>query len=118
MSNQLTGRATINAAGKRLPTKEKTGKINIGGVTRKGEMGDTGPLGYIETGAQPYIECVIAHSANVSLAEINAITNATVSFDTDTGKSFVLRNAWCAKANELDKGDIQVRFEGMSCEEV
>jgi hypothetical protein len=115
---QLTGRATVTAAGKRLPTKEKTAKINIGGVTRKGEMGDGGVLGYTETGEVPFVECVIAHSANVSLAEINAITDATVSFDTDTKKSYVLRNAWCAKANELDKGDVQVRFEGMACEEV
>lgn len=112
-----TGRAFITTAGKRLPSKEGA-KLGLGNLERKAVVGDAGVLGYQETPTVPYVECVIQHSATVSLKDFANMVDVTVVFDTDSGKSFVLRNAWCAKSLELDKGDVSLRFEGMSCEEV
>ena len=114
---QLTGRAFITAAGKRLPSKEGA-KIGFGNLERTGETGDAGVLGYTEKPTIPYVECTVKHSNEMSLREFADMVDVPVSFDTDSGRSFVLRNAWCAKALEMDKGDVHLRFEAMSCEEV
>lgn len=114
---QLTGRAYITVGGKRLASKEGA-KIDIGAMERTGETGDSGVLGYKEKPGMPFVECTIAHSADTSLQEFADMVDVTVSFDTDTKRSFVLRNAWRAGKIGIDKGDVALRFEGMSCEEV
>lgn len=114
---QLTGRAFISAGGKRLASKEGA-KIDIGAIERTGEVGDGGVLGYKEKPTLPYVECTIEHDANTSLQEFADMVDVTVSFDTDTKRSFVLRNAWRAGPIAMDKGTVALRFEGMSCEEV
>lgn len=114
---QLSGRAWVTVAGKRLATKEGA-KLGTGSPERTGEVGDVGVLGYSEKDTIPFVECTIRHSADTSLAEFSSMVDVTISFDTDTRRSFVLRNAWCAKSLELDKGEVALRFEAMSCEEV
>lgn len=114
---QLTGRAFITVAGKRLASKEGA-KMGFGNLERTAELGDAGVLGYKEKPTVPYIECTLSHSADTSLQEFADMVDVTVSFDTDTKRSYVLRNAWNAKALEMDKGEVSLRFEAMSCEEV
>ncbi len=112
-----TGRAFVTVAGKRLASKEGA-KLGFGNMERTADMGDAGVLGYKEKPSVPYVECTISHNADTSLQELADIVDATVSFDTDTKRSYVLRNAWCAKVLEMDKGEVVLRFEAMSCEEV
>lgn len=114
---QLTGRIVVTVAGRRIKSKEGA-KLGIGSPERTGEVGDVGVLGYTEKDTIPYVECVIKHDSETSLTDLANIVDATISADTDTKRSFVYRNAWCAKPPELDKGDITLRFEAMSCEEV
>lgn len=116
-SNHLTGRAFITAGGKRLASKPGA-KMNMGNLERKGEAGDAGVLGYTEAVTIPFVECTIAHSAQTSLQEYANMVDVTVSFDTDTGKSYVFRNAWQASVIELAGKDVALRFEAISCEEV
>ena len=114
--NQVTGRVFVSQGGKRLASKEGA-KLGFGTVERKAVTGDGGVLGYQESTAVPYIECVIAHKGDTSLKELSDINNESVTFETDTGKTYVLRNAWIATQIELDKGEVSLRFEGLSCEE-
>ena len=115
--SQNTGRVFITVAGRRLKSKEGA-KIHIGGIERTGETGDSGVLGYTERETLPYVECVIKHDGKTSLREFQAMTDVTISADTDSGRSYIYRNAWYAKGHELDKGEVALRFEAMSCEEV
>ena len=117
MSNQNTGRIYVTVAGRRLKSKDGA-KINIGGPERTGETGDGGVLGYTEKDTLPIIECTIKHDSDLSMREFQDLIDVTISADTDTGRSYVYRNAWCAKCHEIDKGEVSVRFEAMSCEEV
>lgn len=112
-----TGRAYITVAGRRLASKEGA-KLGYGNLERTADMGDAGVLGYVEKPTVPYVECTIAHNGDTSLQEYADMVDVVVSFDTDTGRSYVLRNAWNAKALEMDKGQVALRFEAMSCEEV
>lgn len=115
---QLTGRVFINVPPVgRLGSKEGA-KLGFGNPSRTGVTGDTGVLGFTEKTEIPFVECTIAHHGKVSLKALADITEAQISFDTDTGKSYILGGAWCAKSLELDKGEVSLRFEAMSCEEV
>lgn len=113
---QLTGRVFINVKGKRLRSKEGS-TLKFGGVEREGVTADTGVAGYMEKTSIPEVECTIAHGADTSLAEFQAVTAEEVQFVTDTGKSFILRDAWCGGALELSKGEVKLKFQAMSCEE-
>lgn len=113
----VTGRVFITAAGKRLASKEGA-KLMLGGVEREAVLADTGVVGYQEKTVAPGVECTIPHTADLSLAEFQAMTDVTLSFDTDTGKSFVLSNAWNSNALEMEKGEIKLNFGALSCKEV
>lgn len=113
----LTGRAYITVAGKRLRSKEGA-KLKYSSTSREGVTADTGVAGFREKVEIPEVECTLIHAADISLKEIEAIKGATISFDTDSGKSFVLTDAWRSVALELAGGEVGVKFQAMTCDEV
>ncbi len=116
--SQITGRAFIKHNGKLLRSKAGA-KLNLGGVQRNTVKGDTGVHGFSEETAEPSIECTISHGADTSLSELADITDASITFETDTGKVYILRNAWVESPPELTagEGEVPLRFVGISCEE-
>lgn len=114
---QVTGRVVITVGGKRFATREGA-TLKYSSKSRQGEVADTGVVGYSEKTEIPEISCVIVHTADLSLKEIEDIKDASCSFDTDTGRSFLLTEAWNVGAVELTKGEISTRFQGLKCEEV
>lgn len=115
---QVTGRVTITVAGNRLKSKNGATGRNFEGLTRTGVAADTGVAGYQEETAIPEVECVIVHDGKTSITELASITDATLSFDTDSGKSYVLRNAWHCGGSELSKEELKAKFQAMKAEEV
>jgi hypothetical protein len=113
--NQVTGRCFITVSGTRQASKEGA-KLHIGGVSRTGVAGDSGVHGYTEKTEIPFIEFTISHKADTDMVALAAWTNETATFQTDTGQTYLLRNAWMAKPPELSKGEVSLRLEGMSCE--
>ncbi len=114
---QVTGRVATTVKGKRLTSKEGA-TLKYSDFSREGVTGDAGVIGFAEKTEIPEITCVVAHTAETRLADFQAMKDETVSFDADTGTSYVLRNAWCADALELSKGEVKLRFQGIKCEEV
>jgi hypothetical protein len=114
---QVTGRVFITISGKRVSSKEGA-KLMMGGFVRETVMADAGVMGFSEKPIAPGVECTIAHTADVSLAEFQAMTAASISFDTDTGRSYVLSGAWCANGMELEKGEVKLVFGALDCKEV
>lgn len=114
---QVTGRVFITVKGRRLASKEGA-KLKKGGVDRETVTADTGVVGFSEKTVAPGVECTIPHTADIKLKDFEDIKDATLSFDTDTGKSFVLNNAWNEKALELEKGEVKLSFAALSCVEV
>lgn len=113
----VTGRVFITVAGKRLASKEGA-KLMLGGVERETVLADTGVVGYQEKTVAPGVECTIAHTSDVSLKEIQDMTDVNISFDTDSGKSFALAHCWNAKMIELEKGEVKLTFGALTCTEV
>lgn len=116
---QVTGRVYVKIGGKLLRSKEGAKLTNFGGVERTPVMGNE-VYGYVEKVVAPSIECTIVDTADLSLAEIHGITDATATFETDTGKTYVVRNAWCESALDLTggEGEVSAKFTGVACEEM
>lgn len=115
--SQVTGRVFITLGGKRIASKEGA-TLKYGGIEREAVVADTGVVGPQEKITVPEIDCTVVHTKEVSLKELQAIKDATMSFDTDTGASFVLRSAFYASGLELSKGELKVKFQAIECEEV
>ncbi len=115
--NQITGRVEIFIDGQYYPSLPGA-KYTKGGVARKPVVGDR-VHGYIEETVAPEIECEFAHKGIVSLTTIQAITNSTITFASDNGRRFVIRQGWCAPNPVLsaDGGKISCKFNGMSDDE-
>lgn len=114
---QVTGRVYITVKGRRLASKEGA-KLKMGGVDRETVLADTGPVGFSEKTVAPGVECTIPHTADVKLQDFQDMTDVSISFDADTGRSFVLNNAWLTKALEMSKGEVALAFDALSCVEV
>lgn len=111
------GRAFITVGGKRYNTKEGA-SLKFGGTSREPVVGDGGVAGHQEKIEAPQVDCTIIHTANISLKEIQGIKDATISFDTDNGKSFVITDAFNGPTPELSRDGIKATFYGSQCEEV
>lgn len=115
---QVTGRVYITIAGKLLRSKEGAKLNNIGAVERTPVVGHE-VYGFSEKVVPPSVECTLADTADLKIKEIHAITNATLTFETDTGKTYILREAWCESAINLTagEGDVECKFTAVACEE-
>nr|BDD45831.1 Mu phage tail tube protein GpM [Gammaproteobacteria bacterium] len=117
--NQITGRAIINWNGKRLRS-ENGATLNPGGASREAKTGGGQVHGYMESDVPPSMECTVFHDKSLSLRELSDITDATVTFETDTGSQYILRDAWTTEPVALDTGNgtVGLKMEAISCDEV
>ena len=89
-------------------------------VEREGVAGLSGIAGYKEMHRVPFIEGDIHTTGDLSIADLEAITNATVKAELANGKHYLLSQAWTTAAFEIDaaEGTVGVRFEGMKGQEL
>ncbi|MDP1534172.1 MAG: phage tail tube protein [Rubrivivax sp.] len=118
--SQRLGKAFIKADGKLLETMPGA-KIDIGGVTRNTVVGANAVHGYAEQTKQSRLECEVSVGADTSLEEIAKIADATVTFECDTGQTYIMRNAWLVDPPVMTEGEggrVPLVFEGAAAEEM
>lgn len=111
---QVTGKVYITIGGQRLRSKEGA-KLNMGGIEREPAISDSGVDGYMEKFVVAQVDCTIHHTSEVSLQALQAFRDNTLTFETDTGKVFSLKDAWCAKPPEMTKGEVSLVFNAAEC---
>jgi len=118
MAGKILGKAFIRMDGMSLASLPGTGKINPGGVERKPVMGDHGFLGWTETPVHAEIECDIAIDASTDIMKLNKTTNATITFECDSGQVYVVRSGTLATpvGAESGNGKASVRIIGAPAE--
>lgn len=119
MAKQILGRAFIRVNGMSLASLPGSAKLNPGGVERTPVTGDAGYLGWSEKPVHGEIECDIAVSADTDIIGLNSTTDATLTFECDTGQVFVMRGASLAAPVSLQSGDgkAQLKFIGAAAEQ-
>jgi len=116
---QVLGRVTVKFNGEILLT-EKGAKLNLGGVKRDPVTGDV-VHGFVESVEPPGIDVNISVTKDTDLDKIKNVTNATVTFEADTGQVWVLKEAWSSVPLEItggDSGKVPVKFHGMRCDKL
>lgn len=94
--------------------------VSISPTERSGVAGMDGVHGFIETPRVPFIAGNFSDTNELSINDLDAIENATITVELANGKAYILREAWTKSAHEIDgtQGQIAVRFEGTGGEEL
>lgn len=93
---------------------------NLGADKREAMVGADGVHGYKAMPQVPFIEGEITDAKDLDLAAFINLDGVTITLELANGKSILLRDAWYAADGNVGTEDanIQVRFEGMSGEEI
>lgn len=113
MAGKLFGRAVIRADGNTIETN-KGASLDLGGVKRTAQQGARTIAGYTEETTQAKLECEMMVGVGVSVAAIGGIVDATITFECDTGQTYIMNHAWSAEPPQLTEGDGKAKlvFEG------
>lgn len=106
---QVTGIVYLHVNGKLLRSKEGA-KLNTGGVERTAQAGHK-LYGYSEKFVPAQVEATLAHTADTDIEELNSMVAATVTFECDSGVSYLVANAFTTKPVELTGGDGDLTLE-------
>ena len=115
MATKLTSRATLDAGSLgRFPLKEGV-ELQFGNLKREAVMGDDGVLGYSEKyESAPSVKGTIIHAKNTDEDKIKHFVGEHITVETNSGKSYTLKNAWIGDPLTLSvkDGQIEVLFYG------
>ena len=88
------------------------------GVERAAQIG-TDVFGYTEKAVPPEVTCKFSHGSGLSLEALANVNDSTITFECDSGPTFIVRNAWYASGMNLTGGEgwLDATFQGKKCEE-
>lgn len=119
MSNRRSGIIFLKVSGVQYDAKGSF-TYDIGSPKRDAIVGSDRVHGYKELPKVPYIEGEITDASTLDLSTFTQIDNATITLELANGKVVILRDAWYAGDGtvQTEEANVQVRFEGMSGEEI
>lgn len=119
MGERFAGIAFVKVNGTQYPLKGSF-TVSPSRYEREGIAGQDRVHGYKEMPRVPFIEGDISTVPGLSIEDLEAITDATVTAELSNGSVYVLTGAWCTLAQEIDtaEGQTTVRFEGIECNEL
>ena len=82
---------------------------------KTGVAGLDGPAGYTEAPRIPYMEGTLIDNGSLSIADLEAITDATITLELVTGKTYIGQEMYLAgePGHDAATGEVStVRFEG------
>lgn len=118
MANRLVGGiAYVKVNGQQYALKGNL-TYSPGTLERETVLGMDGIHGYKQTPKAPMVEMDLTDSPELDMKTFEEMTDVTVTVELGNGKQFVLSNAWCTMAPEIDatEGQGTVKFEGLKGE--
>lgn len=118
-SARVAGGTIVAVNGKTIPNKGNV-EVRMGVGKRTAIIGEDGIHGYSEASTVPGISFTATNRNDLDLKALLKTDGATVTAQIPGGKTYTLRDAWCASENDvnLSEGEIKLAFEGLSIEEV
>lgn len=118
MSGKLFGLATIRTDGQYLETFEGA-SMDPGGIKRTPRPGARNAGTFTESIEPSKVECEVQFGEGVSIASIQAISDGVITFETDTGQTYVINHGYCADPPQLGgEGKLKCVFQGPPAEEI
>lgn len=118
-TNRLAGTAYLAANGKNYMVAGDGITYSVSRVERTTLKGPSGVHGYSEEPVAGYIEATLRDAKDLSLADINAMSDASVTIQLANGKLITGANMWTVGAQEVATAEatFSVRWEGFHVEE-
>jgi hypothetical protein len=115
---QVTGRVFIKLGGQVQPSKEGA-KLTYapGNIGREMVASDRAVEGWKGKIVSPTVEATFIHSAALNIDDIHSATDQTLTFQTDTGVSYIVRGAVSLDPPTLTGGEVSFKFGGISVEQ-
>ncbi len=87
---------------------------------KTGVTGLSGPAGYTEAHRIPYMEGSLIDNGGLSIKQLEAITEATITLELVNGKTYVGYEMYLAgePSHDTNTGEVSVRFEGKKIDEM
>ncbi|GEP09810.1 phage tail tube protein [Methylobacterium gnaphalii] len=119
MGQRFAGVAYVKVNGKQYDLRGSF-VVSPSDTKREGVAGQDGVHGFIETPRVPFIKGDLSTTAGLTVAELDAMVDETVTAELANGKNYVLRGAWTVSAHEISTGDgkVAVEWQGLSCDEI
>jgi hypothetical protein len=119
MAQRIAGTAFLKVDGGIYPLRGNF-TVSPSALERAGISGQDFVHGYSEMPRVPFIEGDVSLVPELSMTTVEGVNNSTVTAELANGKVYVLREAWCRSALELNtrEGQTRIRFEGVSCDEI
>jgi hypothetical protein len=119
MSQRRGGLIQVQVNGE-LQDAKGSWTYNLGRPKREAIIGSDSVHGYKETPQVSFIEGEITDRGSLNLDALVQTTGATITLELANGKVIVLRDAWYAGegTGNTEEGNVAVRFEGKSGEEI
>lgn len=116
---RIAGIAYVKVNGQQYPLRGNL-TVSPSPTERAGIAGQDGVHGYSENPRVPYIEGDFSLTPDLSIEDVQAITDATVQAELANSKTYVGRNCWCKSALELNThdGQVRIRFESFDIKEL
>jgi hypothetical protein len=95
-------------------------KLKLGGTKRDPVVGASSVHGFAESIEPALLECEISLVPGFSLAALQAVRDATITYEADTGQRYVIRDAFCTETMEVNAGEggkVPCKFSGQPAEE-
>ena len=119
MGKRVAGTAYVTMDGNQLALKGNL-TVSLSKVERTGIAGLDRTHGYMEKPRVQYIEGDFTLVPELSIDDLDNITDATITAQLANGRSYFLSEAWTKAAHELsaEQGQVRVRWEGMDGSEM
>lgn len=119
MAQRIAGVAFLKVDGQLYPLRGNF-TVSPSSIERAGIAGQDYIHGYSELPRIPVISGDVSLVPELSMDTVERATNVTVTAELANGKTYVLREAWCTAALELNtrEGQTRVTFQGVSCDEI
>ncbi|RYY25243.1 MAG: hypothetical protein EOP62_14375 [Sphingomonadales bacterium] len=118
--NQVLGETKVTSAALGLLETDGQSTLDIGGKKREAVTGDNQASAFKASTEPSKFECNLLVKGGLSLSQIRAIDNDTLTIEFDTGQTFVVRAAYSADVPTVatSDGKAKVVFQGPPAEEL
>jgi hypothetical protein len=115
----VLGQVRIKINGKELKSK-RGATLKLGGVKRTAVVGANRVHGFSKETTACLITAKFTQTPDVGLTFIRNIEDATIAWEGDDQKNYVIAGGACVDEPQLNEveGEISAQFSGISCDEV
>lgn len=112
----ITGLVSIKVNGATLRSKPGA-SLKPGGKIKKAEMDSNGFAGHSVDEIKPgEIKCTLLHAGDTDVVALQQISDATVVFETDSGQTYLVRQAGTEGEVEMKGKEVDITFTGAPAE--